>query len=132
MIRGMKTLGIRLDRQQSNALSIARWLKKHPLVRKVFYPGLEEHPDHGLIKRQANGFGAMIAFEVDNHALVERILLKTRLISFAESLGGVETLMTFPEGQTHADIPAGRARAAGDQRRAGCCAFRSASKMLTI
>jgi len=106
VIRGMKTLGIRLDRQQQNALSLARWLKKHPLVRKVFYPGLEEHPDHELIKRQANGFGAMIAFEVGNHALVEQILLKTRLISFAESLGGVESLMTFPEGQTHADIPA--------------------------
>jgi cystathionine beta-lyase/cystathionine gamma-synthase len=90
VIRGMKTLGIRLDRQQQNALSLARWLKKHPLVRKVFYPGLEEHPDHELIKRQANGFGAMIAFEVGNHALVEQILLKTRLISFAESLGGVE------------------------------------------
>jgi len=106
VIRGMKTLGVRLDRQQQNALTIARWLKTHPLVSKVFYPGLEEHPDHELIKRQANGFGAMIAFEVADHALVEQILLKTQLISFAESLGGVETLMTFPEGQTHADIPA--------------------------
>ncbi|NVN92231.1 MAG: PLP-dependent transferase [Desulfuromonadales bacterium] len=106
VIRGMKTLGVRLDRQQQNALTIAHWLKKHALVRKVFYPGLEEHPDHDLIKRHARGFGAMIAFEVANHALVEQILLKTELISFAESLGGVETLMTFPEGQTHADIPA--------------------------
>ncbi len=106
VIRGMKTLGVRLDRQQQNALAIARWLKTHPLVSKVFYPGLEEHPDHELIKRQVNGFGAMIAFEVATHALVEQILLKTQLISFAESLGGVETLMTFPEGQTHADIPA--------------------------
>jgi cystathionine beta-lyase/cystathionine gamma-synthase len=104
-VRGMKTLGIRLDRQQENAIRLARWLSAHPLIRKVFYPGLEEHPDHELIKRDARGFGAMIAFEVDNHALVEQVLLKTRLISFAESLGGVESLITFPEVQTHADIP---------------------------
>jgi cystathionine beta-lyase/cystathionine gamma-synthase len=104
-IRGMKTLGIRLDRQQDNALRIALWLKKHPLVNKVFYPGLEDHPDHLLIKRDARGFGAMIAFEVSDHALVEQLLLKTQLISFAESLGGVESLITFPELQTHADIP---------------------------
>jgi cystathionine beta-lyase/cystathionine gamma-synthase len=75
------------------------------LVNKVFYPGLEEHPDHLLIKRDARGFGAMIAFEVSDHALVEQLLLKTQLISFAESLGGVESLITFPELQTHADIP---------------------------
>jgi cystathionine beta-lyase/cystathionine gamma-synthase len=104
-IRGMKTLGIRLDRQQDNALNIALWLKTHPLVNKVFYPGLEHHPDHLLIKRDARGFGAMIAFEVSDHALVEQLLLKTQLISFAESLGGVESLITFPELQTHADIP---------------------------
>jgi len=105
VIRGMKTLGVRLDRQQENAIRIARWLERHPLVRKVFYPGLEDHPDHELMKRDARGFGAMIAFEVVSHALVEQVLLKTELISFAESLGGVESLMTFPELQTHADIP---------------------------
>lgn len=105
VIRGMKTLGVRLDRQQENALAIARWLQRHPLVRRVHYPGLEEHPAHGLIGRHGRGFGAMIAFEVSDHRLVEQLLLRTRLISFAESLGGVETLMTFPEGQTHADIP---------------------------
>jgi cystathionine beta-lyase/cystathionine gamma-synthase len=74
-------------------------------VSKVFYPGLDDHPDHERMKRDANGFGAMIAFEVANHALVEQVLLKTQLISFAESLGGVESLITFPEVQTHADIP---------------------------
>jgi cystathionine beta-lyase/cystathionine gamma-synthase len=104
-IRGIKTLAIRLDRAQENALKIATWLSKHPRVNKVFYPGLEEHPNHDLMKRDAGGFGAMIAFEVDNPALVEQILLKTQVISFAESLGGVETLITFPEVQTHADIP---------------------------
>jgi cystathionine beta-lyase/cystathionine gamma-synthase len=104
-IRGIKTLGVRLDRQQENALKIAHWLNSHPSVTKVFYPGLEDHPDHGLMQRDARGFSAMIAFEVANHALVEQVLLKTQLISFAESLGGVESLITFPEVQTHADIP---------------------------
>lgn len=106
IIRGLKTLGIRLDRHQENALKIATWLEQHPRISKVHYPGLPQHPDHALMKRQARGFGAMIAFEVDKHALVEQVLLKTGLISFAESLGGVESLITFPEVQTHADIPA--------------------------
>lgn len=105
VIRGMKTLSVRLDRHQENALKIAEWLKQHPRVRTVHYPGLAEHPFHELIKRDSKGFGGMIAFEVDNPALVEQILLKTELISFAESLGGVESLITFPEVQTHADIP---------------------------
>lgn len=105
VIRGMKTLAVRLDRHQENALKIARWLQSHPRITRVHYPGLEEHPSHELIKRDSKGFGGMIAFEVDNPALVEQILLKTELISFAESLGGVESLITFPEVQTHADIP---------------------------
>ena len=106
VIRGMKTLSVRLDRHQENAGRIAKWLTSHPRISKVYYPGLEDHPDHILMKRDSGGFGAMIAFEVDNHALVEQVLLKTKLISFAESLGGVESLITFPEVQTHADIPA--------------------------
>ena len=105
VIRGMKTLSVRLDRQQENAGKIANWLASHPRISKVYYPGLDGHPDHHLMKRDSRGFGAMIAFEVDNHSLVEQVLLKTRLISFAESLGGVESLITFPEVQTHADIP---------------------------
>lgn len=110
-IRGMKTLSVRLDRQQENAGKIARWLDTHPLVKKVHYPGLESHPGHAILKREARGFSAMIAFEVTDPALVEQLLMKTRLISFAESLGGVETLITFPEVQTHADIePAIRQR----------------------
>jgi cystathionine beta-lyase/cystathionine gamma-synthase len=103
--RGIKTLGIRMDRQQQNAGRIAEWLTSHPRITKVYYPGLNDHPDHDLMSRESRGFGAMIAFEVDKHELVEQILLKTRLISFAESLGGVESLITFPEVQTHADIP---------------------------
>jgi len=103
-IRGMKTLSIRLDRQQLNALRVASWLKANPQVSRVIYPGLEDHPGHGLMKEQGRGFGAMIAFEVNSPELVEKLLLKTELISFAESLGGVETLITFPAVQTHADI----------------------------
>jgi len=105
VMRGIKTLGVRLDRQQENAAKIADWLQQHPLVTRVCYPGLEDHPGHALAKRDARGFGAMLAFEVADTALVEQLLTKTRLISFAESLGGVESLITFPEVQTHADIP---------------------------
>ena len=103
-IRGMKTLTIRLDRQQENALALARWLSGHPKVGKVYYPGLEDHPGHELMKRRGKGFGAMIAFEVTQPQLVDQLLMKTQLISFAESLGGVESLITFPQVQTHADI----------------------------
>ncbi len=103
--RGIKTLAIRLDRQQENAARIAGWLAAHPRITRVYYPGLTDHHDHALMGRDSRGFGAMISFEVDKHELVEQILLKTSLISFAESLGGVESLITFPEVQTHADIP---------------------------
>jgi cystathionine beta-lyase/cystathionine gamma-synthase len=103
-IRGMKTLAVRLDRQQENAARIAVWLENNPQVTKVFYPGLKAHPGHELLQRQARGYGAMIAFEVASEELVEKLLLKTAVISFAESLGGVETLITFPALQTHADI----------------------------
>jgi len=103
-IRGMKTLAVRLDRQQENAAKIAAWLESNPQVTKVFYPGLKTHPGHELLLRQARGCGAMVAFEVATPELVEKLLLKTEVISFAESLGGVETLITFPALQTHADI----------------------------
>lgn len=103
-IRGMKTLTVRLDRQQENALAIATWLVDHPQVGKVYYPGLADHPGHALMAARGKGFGAMIAFEVTEPHQVNRLLLKTRLISFAESLGGVESLITFPQVQTHADI----------------------------
>ncbi|MGO9410004.1 MAG: trans-sulfuration enzyme family protein [Spirochaetia bacterium] len=103
-IRGMKTLSVRLERQQSNAGKIALWLKRHPKVRAVHYPGLPDHPGHELALRQGSGFGAMVSFEVTDPLLVEPLLGRTKLITFAESLGGVETLITFPAVQTHADI----------------------------
>jgi cystathionine gamma-synthase len=103
-IRGMKTLTIRLDRQQENALSIASWLADQSQVSRVYYPGLPDHPGHDLMAERGKGFGAMIAFEVTEPHLVNRLLMKTRLISFAESLGGVESLITFPQVQTIADL----------------------------
>ena len=112
-IRGIKTLTVRMDRQEQNARRLADWLAAHPRVAKVHYPGLTDHPGHELLKSQAKGFGAMIAFEVDDPGLVEQLLMKTQLISFAESLGGVESLITFPEVQTHADIEPARRAALG-------------------
>jgi len=110
-IRGMKTLAVRLDRQQANAMAIAQWLARSPLARKVYYPGLSNHPGHERLRRQAKGFGAMISFELTDAALVAPLISKLKLISFAESLGGVESLITYPELQTHADIePEKRAR----------------------
>lgn len=111
VIRGLKTLGVRLDRQQRNAAAIAAFLGGHPSVTKVLYPGLPGHPGHDLMQRQARGFGAMISFEVASRDLVERFLGRLKVVAFAESLGGVESLATYPWQQTHADIaPELRAR----------------------
>jgi len=103
-VRGIKTLHVRMDRQQENAEALASWLSAHPKVGKVYYPGLKDHPGHELMAARGTGFGAMIAFEVTEPELVNQLLMKTQLISFAESLGGVESLITFPQVQTHADI----------------------------
>ena len=105
MLRGLKTLALRLERQQQNAARIAEWLATHPAVKAVNYPGLANHPGHVIQSRQAAGFGAMLSFTVKDPALVERLINRVRLITFAESLGGVETLITYPVRQTHADIP---------------------------
>jgi cystathionine gamma-synthase len=105
LIRGMKTLALRMERHNSNARSVAFWLQNHPRVRKVYYPGLADHPGRGTHDYQATGYGGMLSFSVDDAALVPQVLRKVRLIQFAESLGGVESLITFPAVQTHADIP---------------------------
>jgi cystathionine beta-lyase/cystathionine gamma-synthase len=105
MLRGLKTLALRLERQQANAAGIARWLAAHPAVGRVLYPGLPDHPGHAILARQAAGFGAMLSFTVKDPAQVERIINRVRVITFAESLGGVESLITYPVRQTHADIP---------------------------
>ena len=101
--RGIKTLAIRMEKSQQNALLIAEWLKKHPKVKKVYYAGLPDHPDIEVSKKQ--GFGAMISFSVENAQLAHNILSRIKVILFAESLGGVETLMTYPVTQTHNYIP---------------------------
>lgn len=105
ILRGIKTLGIRMDRAQENALRISAWLKGQSGVTEVLYPGLHEHPGYEIMKRQARGFGAMLTFRVESKELALSILENVRLIRYAESLGGVETLITYPTTQTHADVP---------------------------
>lgn len=105
ILRGIKTLAIRMEKAQQNAIQLAKWLQQRSEVVRVIYPGLEDHPGHQIIKKQAKGFGAMLTFEVSSKALVEQIWEKVNLIQFAESLGGVESLITYPITQTHADVP---------------------------
>ena len=105
MLRGIKTLAVRMERQQSNALAIAQWLKKQERVSKVFYVGLPDHPGYEVNLKQAKGFGSMISFRTDTEETARRILERVRLISYAESLGGVESLITYPMLQTHGDVP---------------------------
>jgi cystathionine beta-lyase/cystathionine gamma-synthase len=103
-LRGLKTLPLRLEKQQQNATKIAQWLAAHRRVKKVYYPGLKTHPGHQLLADQSTGFGAMISFEVDDPKMVPGILSRVKVFLFAESLGGVESLITFPAIQTHADM----------------------------
>ena len=105
LMRGMKTLALRLERQQENARRIAEWLTNQPYVRRVYFPGLGSHPGYEINRSQARGHGGMISFEVDTHERVKEALSRLKVILFAESLGGVETLITFPKTQTHKDIP---------------------------
>ena len=102
--RGIKTLGVRMDRAQENAIEIAKWLKEQDIVKKVVYPGFKEHPGYEIMKKQAR-FGAMLTFELTKKEYAINILEKVRMIKYAESLGGVETLITYPMTQTHADVP---------------------------
>ena len=105
LLRSIKTLGVRVERQEQNAQTIAKWLKTQPNVTDVYYVGLPEHPGHELHKSQATGFGSMISFKVKTPELATAILGRLKLIAFAESLGGVESLLTFPLAQTHAEMP---------------------------
>ena len=102
--RGIKTLGVRMDRAQENAIEIAKWLKEQDIVKKVVYPGFKEHPGYEIMKKQARGFGSILTFEVDSKERAYHILENVKLIQFAESLGGTETLITYPITQTHADL----------------------------
>ena len=105
LIRGLKTLAVRLNKQQESAMKIAQWLSAHRDVKAVHYAGLPSHPGYAISERQASGFGGMISFEVQSAAVAEKILKNVSVIQYAESLGGVESLITYPMLQTHADVP---------------------------
>jgi cystathionine gamma-synthase len=105
ILRGIKTLAVRMDKQQQNAIKIAQWLKTREEVEKVYYMGLPEHEGYEVSRRQTTGFGSMISFTVKSTDRVKDILRNVKVVTFAESLGGVESLITYPHVQTHAAIP---------------------------
>ena len=105
VLRGIKTLAVRMEKSQENALKIAEYLKTQKNVVRVLYPGLREHPGYEIMRKQARGFGAMISFATDTTERALSILGSVRLIQYAESLGGVESLITYPVTQTHAEVP---------------------------
>jgi cystathionine gamma-lyase/homocysteine desulfhydrase len=113
LLRGMKTLAVRMKEHEENARKLVEWLSGHPAVRKVYYPGLPAHPGHELHQRQAGGFGGMISFDVGSGDLADQILRRVRLFTLAESLGAVESLIELPARMTHASIPADRRAALG-------------------
>ena len=105
VLRGLKTLAIRMEKAQENAEKIVEWLKTQSCITKVIYPGDPSHSGYEVMKKQARGFGSMITFRLNSVEKALSILEKVRLIKYAESLGGVETLITYPTTQTHADVP---------------------------
>jgi cystathionine gamma-lyase/cystathionine beta-lyase/cystathionine gamma-lyase/homocysteine desulfhydrase len=105
VLRGVKTLAVRMERHNSNGLAVARHLAGHPKVKKVHYPGLPSHPQYELAKKQMTGFGGMLAFETGSLENARAVLKSVRLCSLAESLGGVETLISHPATMTHASVP---------------------------
>ncbi|NJJ40125.1 aminotransferase class I/II-fold pyridoxal phosphate-dependent enzyme [Paenibacillus apii] len=105
LMRGMKTLALRMERHESNSLTIAQHLQGHPAIAEVFHPGLPGHPGFDIQQRQSSGNTGIFSFKVKDAKYVEPLLRHVKLIAFAESLGGVESLMTYPAVQTHADIP---------------------------
>jgi len=106
LIRSIKTLALRMEKHNANAQIVAEWLQKHPRVVNVYYPGLAQHPGKAIHDSQASGYGGMLSFVVDDAKLVGQVLRRVQLVRFAESLGGVESLITLPAVQTHADVPA--------------------------
>jgi cystathionine beta-lyase/cystathionine gamma-synthase len=103
--RGIKTLAVRMDRHNSNGMAIAQFLEAHPKVKRVLYPGLSSHPQHEIAKKQQRGFGAMITFDLGSLDAARTLLNHVRLCSLAESLGGVETLISHPATMTHSSMP---------------------------
>src|SRR5260370_28124270 len=105
VLRGIKTLAVRMERHETNGREIARFLTAQPKIAKVYYPGLPDHPQHALAKKQMRGFGAVISFDLGSFEAAGRLLGAVRLCSLGESLGGVETLISHPATMTHASIP---------------------------
>ena len=104
-MRGLKTLHIRVEKAQENAIKVANYLKESSKIENVYYVGLEDHLGYKVNLKQSRGFGSMISFKVRNKDIIPRILKDLKVISFAESLGGVESLITYPFTQTHVDMP---------------------------
>jgi cystathionine gamma-lyase/cystathionine beta-lyase/cystathionine gamma-lyase/homocysteine desulfhydrase len=105
VLRGIKTLPVRMERHEANARRIVDYLVSHPKVERVLYPGLPDHPGHAIQKRQASGFGAMVTLEMGSYAAAKAMLDRVRVMSLAESLGGVESLISHPASMTHASVP---------------------------
>jgi cystathionine beta-lyase/cystathionine gamma-synthase len=113
VLRGTKTLPIRMVQHNANGLALAQYLEKHPKVKRVYYPGLPSHPQHDLARRQMRGFGGMLSFEMGSLDAARAVLNHVRLHALAESLGGVESLISHPASMTHASVPAERRAALG-------------------
>ncbi len=113
VLRGTKTLAVRMAQHNLNGQALAEYLQGHPKVKQVIYPGLPSHPQHELAKRQMKGFGGMVSFELESFEAARRVCNSVRLMALAESLGGVETLMTHPSSMTHASVPPERRAAIG-------------------
>ncbi|WP_044747660.1 bifunctional cystathionine gamma-lyase/homocysteine desulfhydrase [Bacillus alveayuensis] len=113
LMRGIKTLGLRMEAHEENARQIVEFLQNHPSVLKVYYPGLKEHPNHQIAKKQARGFGGMISFDVGSAERAEKLLSHVKYFTLAESLGAVESLISVPAKMTHASIPKDRREVLG-------------------
>jgi len=105
ILRGIKTLALRMEKHQSNAMKVAFYLKNHPEVVKVYYPGFEDSEGFEVMKKQCSGFGGMVSFELENYEKAKNFLNNLKLCLLAESLGGVETLICMPAAMTHSSIP---------------------------
>ena len=113
VLRGTKTLAVRMAQHNLNGQALAEYLEKHPKVKRVIYPGLPSHPQHDLATRQMKGFGGMLSFELESFDAARTVCNRVRLMALAESLGGVETLITHPASMTHASVPPERRAAIG-------------------
>ena len=104
-LRGIKTLEVRMQRHNASTMKVAKWLREHPKVNKVYYVGFEDHPNYAVTKKQTTGFGGMLSFEVDSEKTAKQVIDKVNMIIFAGSLGGAESLITYPMIVTHHEVP---------------------------